>query len=45
VPIDPVPAAGDIQAKVDAFSQTDSGGTHEQQRIGVQVVGSPEFTL
>ena len=34
-----------VQGKVDAFSETDSGETDKQQRIGVQVVGSPEFLL
>jgi hypothetical protein len=34
-----------VQGEVDAFSETDSGETYKQQRVGVQVVGSPEFLL
>jgi hypothetical protein len=34
-----------VQGEVDAFSETDSGETDKQQRVGVQVVSSPEFLL
>ena len=34
-----------VQGEVDAFSETDSGETDKQQRVGVQIVGSPEFLL
>jgi hypothetical protein len=30
---------------MDAFSETDSGETDQQQRIGAQVVSAPEFLL
>jgi hypothetical protein len=30
---------------MDAFSETDPSETDQQQRIGVQVVSSPEFLL
>jgi hypothetical protein len=34
-----------VQGEVDAFSETDSGATDQQQRVGAQVVRSPEFLL
>jgi len=34
-----------VQGKVDTFSETDSRVADKQQRIGVQIVGTPEFLL
>jgi hypothetical protein len=34
-----------IQSEVDAFPDADSGGTHEQQRIGWQVIDAAELLL
>ena len=34
-----------VQGKVDTFSETYSRVADKQQRIGVQVVGTPEFLL
>ena len=34
-----------VQGKVDTFSETDSRLADKQQRIGVQIVGTPEFLL
>ena len=44
-PIGRSPMSADSRGQIDAFSDTDSGGASEQQRIGVQVVGAPQFLL
>jgi hypothetical protein len=34
-----------IQRQTDAFADADTCGAHEQQRIGIQVVGATELLL
>jgi hypothetical protein len=34
-----------VQCQVDAFSDTDTSDSHQEQRIGVQIVGTTQFLL
>jgi hypothetical protein len=34
-----------VQRQVDAFSDTDTGDSHQEQRIGVHIVGTTQFRL
>ena len=34
-----------VQCQVDAFSDTDTGDSHQEQRIGVHIVGTAQFRL
>ena len=34
-----------VQCQVDAFSDTDTSDSHQEQRIGVQIVGTTQFRL